>query len=88
MRKIPAPYTLVNLVCGASPVSLRDFLLGTLLGMGTGVVLLTLAAGQLGEILRDPEPAKLGVAIALVLAPAVIAILVQRALNSRVGRAS
>jgi phospholipase D1/2 len=85
VRKIPAPFTLVNLVCGASPVSLRDFLLGTLLGMGTGTVLLTLAAGQLGEILRDPEPGNVGLAVALILAPAVVALLVQRILNRRVG---
>lgn len=87
VRKIPAPFTLVNLACGASPVSLRDFLLGTLLGMGTGIVLLTVLAGQLGEILRDPEPGRIALAVVLVLAPAGIALLLQRAFNRRMERA-
>ncbi|HXG63142.1 MAG TPA: VTT domain-containing protein [Planctomycetota bacterium] len=41
VRKIPAPYGLVNLAAGASEVRFRDFFLGTLLGTGPGVVLLS-----------------------------------------------
>ena len=34
LRKVPAPFTLANIIVGASTVSYRDFLVGTLLGMG------------------------------------------------------
>ena len=34
VRKVPAPFTLVNIVIGASTVRYLDFILGTLLGMG------------------------------------------------------
>src|SRR6185436_17519025 len=47
VRKVPAPFTLANLVCGVCPVTLRDFLLGTLLGMGTGVLLITVLGARL-----------------------------------------
>lgn len=87
VRKIPAPYSLVNLVCGASPISLRDFLLGTLLGMGTGTVILTVLAGQLGDLLRDPSPGRIAIGVALLLLPLFVALVLQRNLNRRVARA-
>jgi phospholipase D1/2 len=85
VRKIPAPYSLVNLACGASPVSMRDFLLGTLLGMGTGVVLITVVGSQIADILRDPEPGQIALAVVLLLIPVTIAIFLQRWFNRRVG---
>jgi phospholipase D1/2 len=87
VRKIPAPFTIVNLVCGASPVSLRDFLLGTTLGMGVGVVMLTVLGAQVKELWRDPRPLAILGAIALLLAPLSLAIWVQRYVNRRAERA-
>ena len=84
VRKIPAPYSLANLLCGACGVSLREFLLGTLLGMGTGIVLITVPSGQLLEIWRDPEPAQVALALGLFLVPVVAALYVQRWVNRRV----
>jgi uncharacterized membrane protein YdjX (TVP38/TMEM64 family) len=83
VRKIPAPYTLVNLICGASPVSLRDFLFGTFLGMGTGIILITVLSSRLMEILRSPDPREIAVALGLLFIPVTLAILLQRALNRR-----
>src|SRR6185503_9652771 len=40
IRKVPAPYMLANIAIGASKIRFRDFLLGTLLGMGPFVVAL------------------------------------------------
>jgi phospholipase D1/2 len=85
VRKIPAPFTLVNLVCGASPISLRDFLLGTFLGMGTGVVLLTILGAQLIDLVRDPRPLQLLGAIAVLFAPLVLALAAQRFINRKSG---
>lgn len=84
VRKIPAPFTLVNMVCGASPVSLRDFTIGTILGMGTGVLLITVVGGQLLDIVKSPEPKEIALATAALLAPVAIVLFVQRALNRRV----
>jgi uncharacterized membrane protein YdjX (TVP38/TMEM64 family) len=83
VRKIPAPYTLVNLVCGASPLSLRDFVLGTILGMGTGIVLITVISGQLMDMLRHPEAGQIAIGLLLLFVPVVIAMALQRVLNKR-----
>lgn len=83
VRKIPAPFTLVNLVCGASPVSLRDFVLGTLLGMGTGVILITVVGAHFLEIVRDPEIGEIALAVFLLFLPLGIALWLQRRVNRR-----
>ena len=60
LRLIPiAPFTIVNLVAGISGVGLRDFLVGTLIGMGPGIVLICLSvdrarAALAGEPVFDP----------------------------------
>jgi phospholipase D1/2 len=60
LRLIPiAPFTVVNLLAGAARVRLRDFLLGTLIGMGPGIVLICLSvdrarAALSGEPVFDP----------------------------------
>jgi uncharacterized membrane protein YdjX (TVP38/TMEM64 family) len=47
LRLIPiAPFTIVNLVAGASGVRLRQFLAGTLIGMGPGIVLICLSVDR------------------------------------------
>jgi phospholipase D1/2 len=60
LRLIPvAPFSIVNLVAGASGVGLRDFLAGTLIGMGPGIVLICLSvdrarAALQGESVFEP----------------------------------
>jgi uncharacterized membrane protein YdjX (TVP38/TMEM64 family) len=41
-----APFTIVNLVAGASGVRLGDFLLGTLIGMAPGIVFICLSVDR------------------------------------------
>jgi phospholipase D1/2 len=65
VRKVPAPFTLVNIAIGASAVSFRDFILGTALAMSAGVIALAGFGSQVGELFRDPSPA--GLARAAVL---------------------
>ena len=83
VRKVPAPFTLANVVCGAFAVTWTDFVLGTVLGMGTGVILITVLGGQLLDLVRNPEPAQIGLALLLLAAPLVLALLSQRLLNKR-----
>lgn len=49
IRKVPAPFVLVNLVIGASRIRLLDFLVGTGLGMGALVVVLATAGARIGR---------------------------------------
>jgi len=68
IRLLPlAPFTLVNMAAGASHVRFRDFALGTVLGMSPGIVTITLFSGQVGEVMRAPDPFNIGVLIALLL---------------------
>jgi phospholipase D1/2 len=55
VRLVPiAPFTVVNLVAGASHIRFWDFVFGTLLGMAPGIVAITLFGHQLEESIRKP----------------------------------
>jgi phospholipase D1/2 len=55
MRIVPiAPFTVVNLIIGASGIGFRDFVLGSLVGRIPGIVTLTLFGVQLEYFLRKP----------------------------------
>ncbi|WP_256729896.1 TVP38/TMEM64 family protein, partial [Burkholderia pseudomallei] len=58
LRLLPiAPFTVVNLVAGASSIGFRDYLVGTALGMLPGIVLTVTFAHQLSAALVHPTPA-------------------------------
>ncbi|MGI4984206.1 MAG: VTT domain-containing protein [Janthinobacterium lividum] len=55
LRVLPvAPFTLVNVIAGASQIGLRDYLLGTLIGMGPGIVITVTFANRLVSTIRHP----------------------------------
>ena len=57
LRMVPiAPFTVINLVAGASHIRITDFLIGTLLGMAPGILVISLLGRQLGEALSNPSP--------------------------------
>jgi uncharacterized membrane protein YdjX (TVP38/TMEM64 family) len=57
VRLLPiAPYSLVNMVAGASHVPFRMFLAATLVGMSPGVLAITIFSNQLKSSLTDPGP--------------------------------
>jgi phosphatidylserine/phosphatidylglycerophosphate/cardiolipin synthase-like enzyme/uncharacterized membrane protein YdjX (TVP38/TMEM64 family) len=65
VRVLPvAPFTVVNLVAGGSHISLRDFILGTVLGMTPGIALTVTFVHQLAEAVRRPS---LGTIVVLTL---------------------
>jgi len=82
LRLIPiAPFTVINLLAGASRVKLRDFLLGTLIGMGPGTVLICFSvdrarAALAGEPVFEPW-------VLAVIAAAGIALIGLRVLQQR-----
>jgi phosphatidylserine/phosphatidylglycerophosphate/cardiolipin synthase-like enzyme/uncharacterized membrane protein YdjX (TVP38/TMEM64 family) len=56
LRIVPvAPFTVINLVAGASHIRLKDFALGTLVGLLPGVFAIALFADGLVESIRDPD---------------------------------
>ena len=56
IRLVPiAPFTVVNMVCGVSEIRLRDFVLGSALGLAPGITFATLFGDRLGAWLRSPS---------------------------------
>ncbi|HVV62204.1 MAG TPA: VTT domain-containing protein [Pseudolabrys sp.] len=57
VRLVPiAPFTVVNLVAGASEVPLFDYTVGTLLGLLPGLIMISAVGHQLARIMTAPTP--------------------------------
>ena len=83
IRKIPAPFALVNVVIGASPIGYREFVVGTTLGMAVLVIALAGFSAQLIEVWREPSPAALARAAAFLAIPLTAALVINRFLRDR-----
>jgi phospholipase D1/2 len=81
IRKIPMPFLFSNLVIGASRVRYRDFLLGSLLGLGPIVIALAGFGYHLIRSLEDPTPGKVAAAAAFLALPLTIAWVLNHALK-------
>ena len=56
IRMVPvAPFSVVNVVAGAANVRLRDFMLGTALGMAPGIAVMTLLGNQFRRLWENPD---------------------------------
>lgn len=67
IRLLPvAPFTVANMVAGASHIRWRDFLLGTALGTIPGALAATMFIDRLLAALRDPSPAAIAVLVAVI----------------------
>ncbi|WP_284280394.1 VTT domain-containing protein, partial [Bradyrhizobium liaoningense] len=54
IRMIPiAPYSIVNVVAGASTLPLRDFMVGTLLGITPGILAMAVLGAQIADLARN-----------------------------------
>lgn len=79
VRVLPvAPFIVVNVVAGASHIGLRDFLIGTLLGMTPGILLTVTFAHQLAEAARRPTAGAIAVLVVVGLLLIVSALGLQR----------
>jgi phospholipase D1/2 len=76
LRMLPvAPFTVVNVVAGASQISLRDYLLGTFLGMAPGICATVLFADGIADAVRSPDLGNLtflAVVVAVVVAASLL----------------
>ena len=75
LRLLPvAPFTVVNLVAGAFHVPVRDYFIGSFLGLVPGILLTSLFAHQLQRAIRNPGPGSY-VLLGALLAISVVGIL-------------
>jgi uncharacterized membrane protein YdjX (TVP38/TMEM64 family) len=83
VRLLPvAPYTVINIVAGATHIGWRDFLLGTALGLAPGIIMIMLFVDRAIAAIRAPGPVTLAVLAAVVA----VIIGVGFALRRRFGR--
>jgi uncharacterized membrane protein YdjX (TVP38/TMEM64 family) len=84
VRMLPiAPFSIVNVVAGASHIRWSDFLLGTVIGLLPGIVTMTFFVDRAIAALRHPGPDTLGLlALALALIVA-LAFVLRRMLRGR-----
>lgn len=79
VRKVPAPFTFVNIIIGASTVRFWDFIIGTVLGMGALVIGLAGFGYQLMNAWRDPSTASFLGAAVFVIVPLTLALVINYA---------
>jgi uncharacterized membrane protein YdjX (TVP38/TMEM64 family) len=61
VRVVPlAPFTIVNMVAGASQIGFRDFMLGTVIGMTPGIAITVLFVDRITAAFSEPGPATFG----------------------------
>jgi uncharacterized membrane protein YdjX (TVP38/TMEM64 family) len=69
IRNLPvAPFSVISIAAGASPIRLSDFLIGTALGVGPGIAALTVLGDRLRGVWQHPTAINvglLGIAVAI-----------------------
>jgi uncharacterized membrane protein YdjX (TVP38/TMEM64 family) len=84
LRILPvAPFAIVNLVAGASHIRMRDFMIGTMLGMGPGIFLTVAFAHQFVASLHRPTVGSFAVLIGIGAALIGASLLLQRFLGGK-----
>jgi len=87
IRMLPvAPFTVVNMVAGASHIRFRDYLIGTLLGMLPGITMTVTFVHHLAEAVRNPSPGTVAVLVAVAATIILIAVGLQKLLKRREDR--
>lgn len=66
LRIIPvAPFTLINLVAGASHIRMRDFAIGSFIGLLPGIIAIALFAESVAYSLRSPDSRSLTILLSI-----------------------
>ncbi|RDK11230.1 VTT domain-containing protein [Cupriavidus lacunae] len=87
LRLMPiAPFSLVNLVVGASRISLRDCLIGTALGMLPGIVVSALLVNRVAAAAHDPGLVTFALLALVLLVPGSLLVLLRRRRRRNVAR--
>lgn len=81
-RNLPfAPYTLINVVAGGARIPFRDYLIGTILGMGPVIAALTILGDRLRDAWEDPNAANIALLLLAILLWFVLALGLQTLSN-------
>lgn len=84
LRLVPiAPFSVVNVVAGASQISLRHFLLGTLIGMTPGILLTVAFVDSMVAALRHPSAGSIALLVVVVVLVLAVSALLRRWLGRR-----
>jgi phospholipase D1/2 len=84
IRKVPImPFTLMNMLIGASGVSYRDFTAGTAIGMWPEIAAIAFVGGRAIEVWRHPTPANVGLALVGIVLWIAVLLGLQRVMNRR-----
>jgi len=81
-----APFTVVNVVAGVSHIRLRDYLIGTLLGMLPGITMTVAFVHHLAEAIRNPSAGTVAILGAVALSIIALAMGLQRLLKRKEDR--
>ncbi len=66
IRVVPvAPFTVVNLVAGATPIRFWDYVTGTILGLAPGILAFSLLGHQLEQTIADPTAGSVALSVGL-----------------------
>jgi phospholipase D1/2 len=84
LRLVPlAPFTIINLIAGASHIRFGDYLLGTLVGMAPGILVMTALGDRLRQVLQNPNVFNIGLLALIVAAWIALSVTLQVALSRR-----
>ncbi len=84
LRLLPiSPFTIVNIVAGAANIRLRDYLIGTVLGMGPGIVLTVLFIHNLVRAIRNPSLGTVAILVLVSVSMIAFSFLLQRLFSRR-----
>jgi len=89
VRMLPvAPFTVVNVVAGASHIGFRDYLVGTLIGMLPGITITVTFVHHLAEAVRNPSPGTVAVMAGVAASLIAIALGLQKLLRRKEDQAA
>jgi phosphatidylserine/phosphatidylglycerophosphate/cardiolipin synthase-like enzyme/uncharacterized membrane protein YdjX (TVP38/TMEM64 family) len=84
VRLLPvAPYSIVNLVAGATHIRARDFLVGTVIGLSPGIAGIALFTDSIVAAIREPGVLTLTILAAVAVGVVLVAIALRRWLGRR-----
>ena len=67
IRIVPvAPFTVINMVAGASHINFRDYFMGTVLGMAPGMLAISILVNRVNATINDPGLANVGILVAAI----------------------
>jgi uncharacterized membrane protein YdjX (TVP38/TMEM64 family) len=82
IRKVPvAPFTIVNMLIGASGLPYREFIAGTAIGMLPGIAAFALVGDRAVDVWRNPTPVNVTLVVVAVVVWIGVVLGIQRLMN-------